>query len=76
MPPSLVGRLQTLAERVCERGSRMSSSVLERRVDWYILGYDYTPDKYVTAGEPTAAMIGSICTEQYHLVCAPNSDYT
>jgi len=54
----------------------MSSSVLERRVDWYILGYDYTPDKYVTAGEPTAAMIGSICTEQYHLVCAPNSDYT
>lgn len=75
MPPLLVGRLQTLAGRVCERGSHMSSSVLERRIDQYILGYDYAPDKYVTAGKPTAAMIGCIYTERYHLVCAPNSDY-
>lgn len=65
-----------LAGQICERGSHMSSSVLERHIDQYILGYDYTPDKYITVGKPTAAMIGSIYTEPYHLVRAPNSDYT
>ena len=76
MPASLEGRLQTLAGWVCEHGSHMNSSVLERRVDQYILGYNYTPDKYVTVGKPTAAKIGSIYTERYHLVRTPNSDYT
>lgn len=75
-PPSLAGWLQTLAGWVCDHGSHMRSSVLEQYVDQYILGCDYTADKYVTGGKPTAATIGSIYTERYHLVRAPNSGYT